>query len=175
MGLMRTFVVGNLVALGTYQLVDMLRPEDQSVENWLMFDGVCNLCDGFTHFVADHDALRRVKFGAQQKHMDVLERIGAPTDLSTLVLVQGNAYYTQSAAALRTMALLDWPWAALSVGIIVPSPIRDMVYRLVARHRYQVFGKADECRLPSGDFRTRFIDYNPADEAQPDPISGKAK
>jgi predicted DCC family thiol-disulfide oxidoreductase YuxK len=175
MGLLRTFVVGNLLALGTFQLVDMLRPEDKSVESWLLFDGVCNLCDGFVNFVADHDALRRVKFGTQQKHMAILERIGAPTDLSTLVLVQGDAFHTHSAAALRTMALLDWPWAALSVGILVPSPIRDLVYRLVARHRYSIFGKADQCRVPAGDFRTRFIDYNPDEEGPHDPISGVGK
>ena len=57
-----------------------------------MFDGVCNLCDGFINFVADGDEAppnNRVRFGAQQKHMELLERVGAPTDLSTLVLIQG--------------------------------------------------------------------------------------
>jgi len=174
MGFLKTFVVGNLLALGTYHVVDSLRPE-RGAENWLLFDGVCNLCDGFVNFVADHDPLRNVKFGAQQKHMEILKRIGAPTDLSTLVLVQGDVFYTHSSAALRTAALLDWPWAALAAAVIVPRPIRDAVYKLVAEHRYRIFGKTDECRVPSGEFRSRFLDYRPEEEEQPDPISGVAK
>eukprot|EP00967_Tisochrysis_lutea_P122390 scaffold202499_cov26-Tisochrysis_lutea.AAC.1 len=174
MGLLRTFVLGNLLALGSYQVVEMLRPMERDTENLLLFDGVCNLCDGFVNFVADHDSFRLVKFGAQQRHMEILERIGAPTDLSTLVLVQGDAFYTHSSAALRTIALLDWPWAALSVAVVVPAPIRDFVYRQVAKHRYTIFGKTDECRVPSGDFRTRFIDYDPASEDL-DPISAGVK
>ena len=171
---MNTFVVGNLLALGTWhtvELLELLRPE-YGVESWLLFDGVCNLCDSFVNFVADHDALRNVKFGAQQKHMEILTRIGAPTDLSTLILVQGDVFYTHSSAALRTAALLDWPWAALAAAVIVPWPIHDAVYKLVAQHRYTVFGKTDECRVPSGNFRRRFIDYRPEEEEQPDPIAG---
>jgi len=139
------------------------------VENWLMFDGVCNLCDGFVNFVAAGDSDRRIKFGAQQKNMELLERVGAPTDLTTLVLIQGDTFHTHSAAALRTLALMDWPWRGLSALSIVPAPLRDFGYRVVAKSRYQLFGKADQCREPTGDFKSRFIDY----EADPedDPIS----
>ena len=80
------------------------------------FDGVCNLCDGFVNFVADHDSERRVKFGAQQKHADLLTRVGAPVDLSTVVLIQGSTFYTKSTAALRTMSLMEWPWSALAAA-----------------------------------------------------------
>ena len=86
-----------------------LRPEP-GVDTVLFFDGVCNLCDGFVNFVADGDAEppnHRVRFGAQQKHMELLERVGAPTDLSTLVLIQGDKHYLYSSAALRTLRSLD--------------------------------------------------------------------
>ena len=146
-----------------------LQPPD-TVESWLMFDGVCNLCNGFINFVADGDSQRRVKFGAQQKHMELLERVGAPTDLSTLVLIQGPNYYVYSGSALRTLALMDWPWKALSAAAIVPWPLRDFVYKLVAASRYTVFGKSDECRAPSGDFAARFIDF--VEKPDADPIAG---
>ena len=133
---------------------------------------MCNLCDGFVNFVADHDAEMRVKFGAQQKHADLLTRVGAPVDLSTVVLIQGDAYTTRSTAALRTLALLDWPWRALAAAHVVPPPVRDYVYDLVAKHRYAVFGKVDSCRVPTGEFRKRFIDYRPEEEAPRDPVSG---
>ena len=145
-----------------------LAPEP-GVESWLMFDGVCNLCDGFVNFVAAGDSQRRVKFGAQQKNMELLERVGAPTDLSTLVLIQGPVFYTHSAAALRTLALMDWPWRAIAALNVVPRPLRDFGYRIVALSRYRVFGKADVCREPTGEFKSRFIDYEP--DPDDDPIT----
>ena len=136
------------------------------------FDGVCNLCDGFINFVADHDSARRVKFGAQQKHGELLERVGAPVDLSTVVLIQGDKFTTKSTAALRTIALMDWPWRALAAAHIVPPPVRDFCYEQVAKYRYKIFGKVESCRVPTGDFRKRFIDYRPEEEEPADPISG---
>ena len=145
-------------------------PSSIAVESWLMFDGVCNLCDGFVNFVADGDSERRVRFGAQQKHMELLERVGAPTDLSTLVLIQGDKHYIYSDAALRTLALMDWPWRGLSTFALVPKPIRDSVYKFVAKHRYAMFGSADSCRVPTGDFRRRFIDYRPEEDDESEEI-----
>ena len=79
-----------------------LQPPD-TVESWLMFDGVCNLCRPASSTSAGR-LLLKVKFGAQQKHMELLERVGAPTDLSTLVLIQGPNYYVYSGSALRARA-----------------------------------------------------------------------
>ena len=89
--LSRLLLVFLLFGLAGYFVPLYLQPPP-GVESWLMFDGVCNLCDGFINFVADGDEAppnNRVRFGAQQKHMELLERVGAPTDLSTLVLIQG--------------------------------------------------------------------------------------
>lgn len=138
-----------------------LVPSSEVMESYLLFDGVCNLCDGFINFVADHDSDRNVKFGAQQKHQELLTRIGAPTDLSTVVLIQGDRFYTHSSAALRTVALMDWPWRALATFYIVPAPVRDYAYRLVAKHRYSVFGKAESCRAPSGGVRPPALRRHP--------------
>ena len=87
-----------------------------------------------------------------------MDRVGAPRDLSTVVLIQGDTYYTQSSAALRTIALLDWPFRAMAVLWIVPYPLRDLGYAVVARLRYRVFGQMDTCRIPTKDLRSRFID-----------------
>ena len=111
-------VVAALVAVPWY-----LQPPD-TVESWLMFDGVCNLCNGFINFVADGDSQRKVKFGAQQKHMELLERVGAPTDLSTLILIQGDRHYLYSTAALRTLAVMNYPWRGLAAFALVPAPLR---------------------------------------------------
>ena len=131
----------------------------EDTPSWLFFDGVCNLCDGFVNFVADGDSARRVQFGAIQKHTELLAQRGAPTDLSTVVLVQGDHFYTQSDAALRTLALLDQPWRSLAAFAIIPKPVRDFVYAQIGANRYRMFGKTESCRVPSGDFKSRFLDY----------------
>jgi len=130
------------------QVPDAITPPP-GTRSLLMYDGVCNLCNGFVNFVADNDPGRRVIFGAQQEHMHILESLGAPTDLSTLILVQGDKYYLYSAAALRTFALLDQPYRSLAAFHAIPEVIRDAAYKFVAANRYWVFGKSEGCRAPS--------------------------
>ena len=142
------------ISVAILKVPPLLQPPP-NVESWLMFDGVCNLCDGFINFVADGDSQHRVKFGAQQKHEDLLTRVGAPVDLSTVVLIQGDKFYTKSTAALRTLALMDWPYSALAAFHALPQPLRDFGYDMVAKYRYKVFGKVEACRVPTGDFRKR--------------------
>lgn len=156
--------VAKLVLLATAAATVLLMPimpalltPASGVETWLFFDGECNLCDGFINFVADTDADAVVKFGAIQKHPRKLAARGAPTDLSTLVLVQGDEFFTHSGAALRVFALLPQPYAAVSAFYIVPPVIRDAVYRFVAAHRYEWFGHAEECRAPTPEFDSRFL------------------
>eukprot|EP00746_Dinoflagellata_sp_MGD_P142655 gnl/MRDRNA2_/MRDRNA2_75591_c0_seq1.p1 gnl/MRDRNA2_/MRDRNA2_75591_c0~~gnl/MRDRNA2_/MRDRNA2_75591_c0_seq1.p1 ORF type:complete len:155 (+),score=28.47 gnl/MRDRNA2_/MRDRNA2_75591_c0_seq1:224-688(+) len=116
--------------------------------------------NGFINFVADHNEARDVYFGAQQKHMELLEELGAPTDLSTLVVVQNDKVYTHSDAALRVAALLDTPFNGLAAFSLLPQWIRDDAYRFIAKHRYAIFGKTEDCRKPSPDFEERFLGYN---------------
>ena len=145
-----------------------LRPAE-GVDTVLFFDGVCNLCDGFVNFVADHDSARRVRFGAIQRHADALHKAGAgryaeggAEALSTLVVTQGDdAFYLRSDAALRVIALLDAPFCYVAAFHALPAALRDAGYRLVARHRYKLFGASDTCRAPTERFKSRFIDYEP--------------
>ena len=90
-----------------------LRPAP-GVDTVLFFDGVCNLCDGFVNFVADHDSSRRVRFGAIQRHADALHRAGAgryaeggAEALSTLVVTQDDAFYLRSDCLLYTSDAAD--------------------------------------------------------------------
>lgn len=102
-----------------------------------------------------------MRFGAIQKHQDVIERVGAPGDLSTMVLIQGDDFYTHSTAVLRAFALLDQPYRSLSAFHAIPAVVRDFCYKIVARNRYLMFGKTDECRAPTEEFESRFLDYVP--------------
>ena len=158
--------------LGCLLVVPASIEAKRGAENLLFFDGKCNLCDGFVNFVADNDENQRVTFGAIQRHGDLLRFHGAGAyaeggdeALSTLVLVSGGTVHVRSDAALRGAALLAAPARYLAAFHIWPAPLRDAGYRLVARHRYALFGASDTCRAPTERFKSRFLEYEEPEDA----------
>merc|ERR1712194_604876 len=170
--LARSIVAALPVGLGIFAYVGPERYQPPpGTETWLFFDGVCNLCDGFVNFVYWGDSAGRVKFGALQKHTDLLRSKGAgryaeggEEELSTVVVIQGDDVYVRSAAALRVLAVMDQPWRTLSVFMLLPEALRNRAYKLVGENRYKLFGQKEECMEPSGDFSKRFLEYDPTFE-----------
>lgn len=129
-------------------------------ENIVLFDGYCNLCDGAVRFIIDHDRAGRIRFASLQSEpgQALLEGFGhAAAAPESIVLVDGDRLYERSDATLRIAALLDAPWSAARVLLAVPRPLRDSVYRFVARNRYRIFGKRDACRIPTPSESARFL------------------
>ena len=126
----------------------------------LLFDGVCNLCNGFVQFVIARDPAGRFQFAPLQSAAAarVLRdaRVGAPLP-DTVVLVENGRTFTRSTAALRVARGLRAPWPLAYACIIVPRPVRDWMYDFVARHRYRWFGKKDARMVPTPDVRDRFL------------------
>ena len=127
----------------------------------ILFDGVCNLCNGFVQFVVARDPAGRFRFAALQS--DSARRLLARLDgfggvPDSVVLVDGGRVYTRSSAALRIARGLRFPWSLARVLLVVPRPLRDWVYDFVARHRYQWFGRKDVCMIPTRDLRVRFLE-----------------
>ena len=127
----------------------------------ILFDGVCNLCNGFVRFVIARDPAGRFRFGALQSAAArrVLELQEMPHPLpDAVVLVEDGRVFTRSGAALRIARRLTFPWPIAAVFLAVPRPLRDWIYTHVARHRYRWFGRRDHCMVPSPEMRARFID-----------------
>lgn len=133
----------------------------------ILFDGVCNLCNGFVNFVIDRDPGAKFKFGSlQSPEAAALLREVAPalsTDptssdaMSTVILVEDGIVYTRSSAVLRILRHLGGAWPASYGFIIIPAFIRDFVYGIISRYRYRLFGKRDVCRIPTPELKARFI------------------
>ena len=128
----------------------------------LLFDGVCELCDASVQFVMRHERAGRIRFASLQSAaaQPFLARAGLdPQYLDSLVFVDDAGRVLAGAdAALAVGARLDAPWSALArVGRLLPRPLREAGYRLVARHRYRVFGKKEACRIPTPEERARFL------------------
>ncbi len=130
----------------------------------VLFDGVCNLCDGLVQFIIRHDPAGRFRFAALQSAAGQallaahgLPPLAAGHDPSSVLLVSGGRVYSHSAAVLRIARELGWPWRLAVVGSLVPRAWRDALYRYVARHRYRWFGRQESCTLPTPALRQRFL------------------
>ena len=126
----------------------------------LLFDGVCNLCNGLVRFVLKHERGPTMRFASLQSDEGraVLERFGHPPDaLDTVVLVESGHAYTKSDAALRAARYLRAPWSWVRCLRVVPRPIRDWVYDRVAQNRYRWFGRRDACSVPTPETAARFL------------------
>ena len=135
-------------------------PRDKPI---LLFDGVCNLCNGSIRFVIDHDPKGRFRFAPLQSEAAerLLEDVGFHGyDFDTFVLVDGDDYYTKSEAALRVASGLEFPWSAAGVFRVIPRPLRDAVYDMVGSHRYAIFGKTARCMVPTPEVRERFVEMD---------------
>ncbi|WP_132058623.1 thiol-disulfide oxidoreductase DCC family protein [Halorussus amylolyticus] len=127
----------------------------------VLFDGVCNLCNGFVQFIVPRDPEGRFRFASLQSEVGqrLLAERGLPTDeLESLVLVEGDDWYVKSSAVARIAAHLGGVYAPISALRFVPRPIRDWAYDFVAARRYRWFGKKDQCTIPSGDVGARFLE-----------------
>ena len=126
----------------------------------VLFDGVCNLCNGSVQFIIRHDRQGRFRFASLQSPVgqDLQTRFGMdPGRLDSVLLVEGDRWYKESDAALRIACGMSGAWKALAVLRVIPRPIRDAVYRLIARNRYRWFGKQETCWLPTPELRGRFL------------------
>ena len=131
-----------------------------AAETIVLFDGVCNLCNGSVQFLLRRDRRRRFRFAALQSAAGraLLEPYGLSTQtLETIVVREGGQARVRSDAALHLARRLPWPWPALAVFRILPRPLRDALYSFVARHRYRWFGRTESCMLPTPDVADRFL------------------
>jgi predicted DCC family thiol-disulfide oxidoreductase YuxK len=123
----------------------------------VLFDGVCNLCNGAVRFIIARDPGARFRFASLQSDVGrrLLKDDGPP---ETIVLLEKGKIYSKSSAVLRIAWGLRFPWPLLYAFIVVPRPLRDLVYDWVARHRYRWFGKQETCLLPTPALRNRFLE-----------------
>ncbi len=146
-----------------FSSVDAALSEGHAV---VLFDGVCNLCNGAVNFIIDRDPAGHFQFAPLQSEIarTALEARGrSALDLDTIVLLEEADVHLRSDAALRIARRLTGPWPLLSWALWLPRPLRDAVYDWVAAHRYNWFGKQASCRLPTPELRRRFLEYAPPD------------
>jgi predicted DCC family thiol-disulfide oxidoreductase YuxK len=126
----------------------------------LLFDGICNLCNGLVRFVIKRDRAGKFKFASLQSEIGQswLKRFGlVQVEFESFVMIQGDRYYSKSTAALKMLKELGGVWKIFYMFIIIPRVVRDFFYDLIAKSRYRIFGKRDECMIPTPELKERFL------------------
>jgi predicted DCC family thiol-disulfide oxidoreductase YuxK len=132
-------------------------PKDGAV---VLFDGVCNLCNGWVRFLLRRDAAYRFRFASLQSAFaaEMLRSHGFPSGyLGSMFLLEDDVLYAKSDAALRIARRLGGTWRVVALLGVVPRPLRDVIYDWVARNRYRWFGKSEACMLPRKEDALRFL------------------
>lgn len=125
----------------------------------MLFDGHCNLCNRWVDFVLRHDHRERVRFASLQSPAGqaLIRSLNLPPGYTdSMLIVTRGRLYTHSSAALMTLRELGGVWCWALAFAAVPAAIRDVGYRLIARTRYQWFGRRETCRLPTPEEQRRF-------------------
>jgi len=138
-----------------------MRDEEIRGQKIILFDGVCNLCNGSVIFGLRHEKDSTFRFASIQSEtgQELLKWCGLPSDYSqAIVYLENGKIHLGSTAALKIGQGLVIPWSILaSLGPLVPQFIRDWVYNQIAMHRYQWFGKMDVCMMPTESLKARFL------------------
>ena len=129
-------------------------------EHVLLFDGVCILCNSLVQFIIKRDPTVKLKFAALQSDYGQLrlKEFNLPLhDFDSLVFISGNKFYTKSTAVLVALKEVGGFYKLLYAFVIIPKPLRDIVYSLIAKIRYKLFGKTDACLVPTAELKQHFI------------------
>lgn len=126
--------------------------------NIVLFDGVCNLCNGAVAFIISQDKRRKFKFASLQSNIGRELSCQCETDKSSesIIYIRNGKCFTESTAILNIFYDLRGIYRVMYLFIIIPPFVRNPIYRLIARNRYRVFGKKDSCMLPSEELRKHF-------------------
>lgn len=127
----------------------------------VLYDGVCHLCTSSVVFVVKRDSKKKIKFASLQSPLGqrLLKSLSlSQADFKTFVFVTSDGHYTKSTGVLKVVRLLDRFWPIFYILIVIPKPLRDLIYDWVAKSRYRLFGKSDRCFVPHENIKSRFLD-----------------
>jgi predicted DCC family thiol-disulfide oxidoreductase YuxK len=138
-----------------------MNEEETKLRRIILFDGVCNLCNGSVIFILEREKHPVFQFAAIQSEagQELLKWCGLPSSYNqAVVYIENGKVCLGSTAVLEIGKNLTFPWSLLSsTGFVVPKSVRDWVYNQIAQHRYQWFGKKDVCMVPTENLKARFL------------------
>lgn len=136
----------------------------------LLFDGICNLCNGAVQFIIRRDRAGRIRFAPLQSAAAEALLDGLTRDLQTLsdsvgsgvwdsvICIDRGKTFTKSDALFHIAPYLRMPWPLIRILAIVPRPLRNALYDAIANRRYRLFGRRSTCMVPDDNLKQRFLE-----------------
>ena len=127
----------------------------------VVFDGVCALCSGWIKFLLRFDRHHKFQFVIAQSELGerLYAHVGEQTgDYETMLVFVGGKYYDKADAITAVLGKIGWPWKLFSIARFMPSVVKTWLYDRLARNRYKIFGRYDECMIPTPEIKARFLD-----------------
>ena len=134
-----------------------MKNKDQKI---ILFDGVCNLCNGAVTYIIKRDKNNVFKFAALQSEIgqQLISKFNIDTSkVDSIILIDGEKHYTKSSAALHIAKQLSGAYPLLFGFMVVPKFIRNSVYDYIAKNRYKWFGKKESCMIPTAELKSKFL------------------
>lgn len=134
-----------------------MKNKDQKI---ILFDGVCNLCNGAVTYIIKRDKKNVFKFAALQSEIgqQLISKFNIDTSkVDSIILIDGEKHYTKSSAALHIAKQLSGAYPLLFGFMVVPKFIRNSVYDYIAKNRYKWFGKKESCMIPTAELKSKFL------------------
>jgi len=126
----------------------------------ILFDGICNLCNGAVQFLLKRDKKKQFMFASLQSDAAkyiLLQYNVKKFGMDSIVFIEDGEIYQKSTAVLKIIKYLNWPWTMISVTSFLPLGFRDRMYDFIAQNRYRWFGKKDSCIMMLPEYKNRFI------------------
>ena len=125
----------------------------------VFFDGVCGLCNASVDLLIRLDSNRHLMFaplqGITAEQYDIC--LPPDNDPETLICFTNGKQHERSDAIIHIMRRLGLPYSLLCIFVIIPRPLRDIFYNVLAKYRYKFFGKKESCRLPLPEEKQYFL------------------
>ena len=126
----------------------------------VLFDGLCNLCNSSVNFIIKRNNLGKFKFASLQSEIgiELTNKYYIDTNVvDSIVLIKNDKVFIKSDAVLEILKDFPIVWRLFRIVIILPKFVRDWMYDIIAKLRYRIFGKKDECPIPPKDVQDRFL------------------
>jgi predicted DCC family thiol-disulfide oxidoreductase YuxK len=131
------------------------------MQNIILFDGICNMCNNTVDFLIRIDKNKKLQFASLQSDYakEKLREINFSININSLIFLRNNyPYFYSDATAYILIEVGGYYKLVGKLILLFPKFIGDSVYKFVAKHRYQWFGKRNVCRVPNAEERKRFLE-----------------
>jgi predicted DCC family thiol-disulfide oxidoreductase YuxK len=128
----------------------------------LLIDGNCILCNNSVNYLLNHEKEKGPKLHfvpvQSETGQAIMEYFEIPKDIETMILIKNYQVHIKSCAALRLTLYMKGLWPILVAFVVIPPPLRNLVYDFIAKRRYKKYGKTDMCAMIEPKFRERFLE-----------------